>query len=46
MGTPLPGVEVRIVKFLPGQEDYQLLCEGNSTGTKVMPESENEVSVF
>ncbi|MPC22498.1 Acyl-CoA synthetase family member 3, mitochondrial [Portunus trituberculatus] len=42
VGTPLPGVEVRIVKFLPGQEDYQLLCEGSSAGTKLVPGSENE----
>lgn len=42
VGSPLPGVEVRIVKFLPGREDYQLLCEGSSTGTKVVPGNENE----
>ena len=46
MGTPLPGVEVRIAKFVPGQEDYQVLCEGNNTGTKVMPGCEDEVSPF
>lgn len=42
VGTPLPGVDVRIAKFAPGQEDYQVLCEGSSAGTKVMPECENE----
>lgn len=46
VGTPLPGVEVRIVRFFPGQEDYQVMCEGSSAGTKVMPECENEVSLF
>lgn len=46
VGTPLPGVEVRIVRFFPGQEDYQVLCEGSSAATKVMPECENEVSLF
>ncbi|KAG0725061.1 Acyl-CoA synthetase family member 3, mitochondrial [Chionoecetes opilio] len=42
VGTPLPGVEVRIAKFVPRQKDYQVVCEGSSAGTKVMPGCENE----
>lgn len=40
VGTPLPGVEVRVAKFIPGKEEYEVLCAGNSQGTKVFTDGE------
>lgn len=40
VGTPLPGVEVRIAKFIPGKEEYEVLCAGNNQGTKVFTDGE------
>lgn len=40
VGAPLPGVEVRIAKYIPGKEEYEVLCAGNSQGTKVFTDGE------
>ncbi|XP_042211660.1 malonate--CoA ligase ACSF3, mitochondrial-like [Homarus americanus] len=42
VGSPLPGVEVCIAKFVPGNDKYEVLCHGNSQGTEVMSEGDTE----
>lgn len=43
VGNPLPGVEVRVASFQPGQEDYEVLCEGTNQGTVITPGQNDQV---
>lgn len=45
VGNPLPGVEVRVASFQPGQEDYEMLCEGTNQGTVITPGQNDQVII-